>query len=72
VSVATIEPGWAGLLAEPEPVRSLDDVLVGLWVALTSGRAVTCPVCGEEMRPDDGAHARPRGGRCDSCAADLT
>ena len=50
---------------------TLDDVLVGVWEGLTAHRAVECPVCRGEMNPEYAAHARPVGGRCDSCGATL-
>ncbi len=51
---------------------TLDDVLVGAWEGLTAHRAVECPVCGGEMAPQYGAHARPRAGRCGSCGSELS
>jgi hypothetical protein len=51
---------------------TLDDVLVGAWEGLTAHRTVDCPVCGDEMAPQYGAHARAVGGRCDGCGSGLT
>jgi hypothetical protein len=56
-----------GLGGEP----TLDDVLVSVWEGLATHAAVPCPVCGSEMRPEYGAHARPIGGCCTGCAATL-
>ena len=36
---------------------TLDDVLVDVWEGLTAHRVVSCPVCGEHMKPEYGAHA---------------
>jgi hypothetical protein len=30
-----------------------------------------CPVCGEDMEPEYGAHALPIGGRCTGCGTTL-
>jgi hypothetical protein len=49
----------------------LDEVLVGVWEGLAAHRVVQCVVCGDEMAPDYGAHARPIGGRCKSCGTTL-
>lgn len=53
--------------------RTLDDVVVGAWEALTaasSGAAwpprAACPLCGASMRPRS-----PAGGRCERCVAEL-
>jgi hypothetical protein len=49
----------------------LDDVLVGVWEGLAVHRVVQCTVCGGDMAPEYGAHARPIGGRCNSCGTTL-
>jgi hypothetical protein len=49
----------------------LDEVLVGVWEGLAAHRVVRCVVCGEDMTPEYGAHARPIGGRCSGCGAAL-
>jgi hypothetical protein len=46
-------------------------VLAGVWERLTAHRPVPCPVCGEPMYPEYGAHARPIGGRCEACGSTL-
>jgi hypothetical protein len=51
---------------------TLDDVLVGAWEGLTAHRTVECPVCGEEMAPEYGVHARPIGGRCGDCGSTIS
>jgi hypothetical protein len=51
---------------------TLDDLLVGVWEGLTAHRAVECPLCGDEFRPEYGAHARPVGGRCAGCGSSLS
>ena len=50
---------------------TLDEMITGAWAELSRARATACPVCGEEMGPQYGAHARPVGGRCRSCATTL-
>ena len=50
---------------------TLDDLLVALWDGLTADRTVDCPVCGGEMEPTYGAHARAIGGKCMSCRSAL-
>jgi hypothetical protein len=51
---------------------TLDDVLVDVWEGLTAHRVVCCPVCGEEMKPEYGAHALPIGGSCGSCGSTIS
>ncbi len=58
-----------------EPIggeSTLDEVLAGVWEGLAAHRSVECPVCGAEMEPEYGAHARPIGGRCRECGSTLT
>ena len=50
---------------------TMDEVLAGVWEGLVAHRSVECPVCGAEMRPQYGAHARPIGGRCAGCGSTL-
>jgi hypothetical protein len=51
---------------------TLDELLVEVWEGLAVHRTVSCPVCGADMRPAYGAHARPIGGRCSGCKAHLS
>jgi hypothetical protein len=51
---------------------TLDELVAGAWEGLTAHAVVACPVCGGEMEPEYGAHARPIGGRCRSCATKLS
>ncbi len=51
---------------------TLDRLIAGDWTQLAAHRAVDCPLCGEQMAPKYGAHALPIGGRCLSCATELT
>jgi hypothetical protein len=51
---------------------TLDDVLAGAWEGLTAQRVVECLVCGDEMAPVYGAHARPIFGRCRCCGSELS
>ena len=50
---------------------TLDDFVSDLWDGLAAQRKVACPICGEEMSPDYGHHARPVGGTCSHCGATL-
>jgi hypothetical protein len=51
---------------------TLDALLAGVWEGLVAHRSVPCPVCGDEMKPDYGAHALPIGGSCGSCGTRLS
>jgi hypothetical protein len=51
---------------------TLDESLSGAWEGLAAHRHVACPVCGGDMRPEYGVHARPIGGRCQSCETELS
>ena len=51
---------------------TLDEVVSGVWEGLAAHQSVACPVCGDEMRPEYGAHARPIGGRCQDCGTRLS
>ncbi len=50
---------------------TLDELIVALWGGLAADQRVACPVCGAEMKPEYGAHARAVGGRCSSCGSTL-
>src|ERR1700759_137201 len=49
----------------------LDEVLVGVWERPAAHRVVRCVVCGEDMSPEYGAHARPIGGGRHRCGTAL-
>jgi hypothetical protein len=51
---------------------TLDEVLSGAWEGLAAHQHVACPVCGGDMAPQYGVHARPIGARCGSCATQLS
>ena len=51
---------------------TLDEVMSGAWGGLAAHQHVACPVCGGDMTPEYGAHARPIGGRCGSCQTQLS
>lgn len=51
---------------------TLDELLSGAWEGLAAHQQVACPVCGGQMTPVYGAHARPVGGRCGGCEAQLS
>jgi len=50
---------------------TLDELVSDLWEGLGAHRTVACPICGEQMAPDYGHHARPVGGTCSHCGATL-
>ena len=50
---------------------TLDALVAEVWEGLAAHRSVGCPLCGEEMAPVYAAHARPIGGRCNSCGTTL-
>ncbi len=68
VGVQDAPVGVTDLGGEP----TLDALVAGVWEGLAAHRSVTCPLCGHEMRPDYGAHARPIGGRCQHCGTRLS
>jgi hypothetical protein len=51
---------------------TLDAFLSGAWEGLAAHQHVACPVCGGDMTPAYGVHARPIGGRCRSCETQLS
>jgi hypothetical protein len=56
------------------PIRdggTLDELVAALWQGLRADRIVACPVCGAEMRPEYGVHARAIGGGCSTCGTSL-
>ena len=58
----------------PDPLPdegTLDELVAALWEGLRADQPVACPVCGVEMRPEYGAHARAIGGRCTTCGTRL-
>jgi hypothetical protein len=65
---AVLRSDAAGLGGEP----TLDALLAGVWEGLAAHKPVACPLCGGEMRPEYGAHARPLGGGCQSCGTRLS
>lgn len=79
-AVAFSRPGAGNLeMGEPAPSLfddlggepTLDELLSGAWEGLVAHQPVACPLCGGDMTPEYGAHARPIGGRCRSCDAHL-
>ena len=60
--------GLADLGGEP----TLDAVLAGVWEGLAAHASVECPVCESQMVPEYGVHARPIGGRCQSCGTRIS
>jgi hypothetical protein len=51
---------------------TLDDLIVGVWEGLASGRAASCPVCTGPLAPRFGAGAAPVGARCRDCGSELS
>jgi hypothetical protein len=68
VGVQDARKGVAGLGGEP----TLDALVSGVWEGLAAHKSVGCPLCGQEMTPDYGAHARPVGGSCRQCGTRLS
>ena len=68
VGVQDARTGVADLGGEP----TLDALVSGVWEGLAAHRSVACPLCGHEMTPDYGAHARPIGGSCRHCGTRLS
>jgi hypothetical protein len=65
---------WEQLMGDRDRLggeRTLDDVVVGAWEALSAQLPVACPVCDGELAPEYGAHASPVGGRCLGCRSEL-
>jgi hypothetical protein len=50
---------------------TLDELVTALWEGLRADQSAACPVCGAEMKPDYGVHARAIGGSCASCGSSL-
>jgi hypothetical protein len=60
---------------EPHASRggpTLDDLIVGVWEGLASGRAAACPVCSGTLAPRFGAGAAPVAARCRDCGSELS
>jgi hypothetical protein len=51
---------------------TLDELVSGAWEGLAAHQHVACPVCGGDMTPEYGVHARPIGGRCAGCDTQLS
>ena len=74
----------AGASGAPEPTLfdeplegpggqpTLEELIVGVWDGLVAHQRVPCPLCGGEMAPGDGAHARTLAGRCADCGTSLS
>jgi hypothetical protein len=68
VQAARAAGGGTDLGGEP----TLDALVAEVWEGLAAHRSVACPMCGEEMAPAYGAHARPIGGACRGCGTRLS
>ena len=69
-ATATMDRLW-DLDAPGEREPTLDELITATWSRLSRHRTAECPVCGEEMTPQYGAHALPIAGRCQACASEL-
>ncbi len=58
--------------ATPFGQRTLEDLVLGAWEALSVAHTTSCPLCTGPLLPRYGAGARPVGSRCADCAAELT
>jgi hypothetical protein len=68
VGVQDARRGVTDLGGEP----TLDALVSGVWEGLAAHKSVSCLLCGQEMTPDYGAHARPIGGSCHHCGTRLS
>jgi hypothetical protein len=50
---------------------TLDERIVAVWEGVSAHQSVECPVCGGELRPEYGAHARAIGGKCARCGSSI-
>lgn len=64
-------PRTASLFDALDEGGTLDELIVSVWERLGDHRTVECPVCGEDMAPQYGVHARAIGGRCSACESSL-
>jgi hypothetical protein len=64
-------PRTLSLLDSVGDGSTLDEVIVAVWEGLGAHRTVECPVCGGQMSPEYGAHARAIGGRCSTCGSTM-
>jgi hypothetical protein len=51
---------------------TLEGLVSGVWEGLAAHQSAACPMCGGEMVPVFGAHARPSHGRCGDCGTTLS
>ncbi len=70
-AMATMERLWDLDADTVERTATLDELITGTWAQLSRHRAAECPMCGEQMSPQYGAHALPIAGRCHSCGTEL-
>ena len=52
--------------------RTLEDLLVAAWDALSGAHAATCLVCGGEVAPRYAAEPKPVAGRCRDCGTEIS
>lgn len=70
-ATATMERLWDLDAPASESATTLDALISGTWAQLARHRVARCPMCGEDLVPQYGAHAMPVAGRCTSCHTEL-
>jgi hypothetical protein len=70
-SLAEVEYAPRSLFGTMGGEPTLDELIAGAWEGLAAHEGIECPVCGERMAPQYAQHARPIGGRCESCGSTL-
>ena len=59
-------------VAPAERERTLEDLIVGAWSALSVAHAPACPLCGDDLVPRYGSGSHPVAGGCRSCGTELS
>jgi hypothetical protein len=62
----------AMLFCAPRGGSTLEDVLSGVWEDITAHRTAACPICDGAMTPRYGSGPSAVGGRCGTCATELS
>jgi hypothetical protein len=60
------------LFCAPRGGSTLEDVLSGVWEDITAHRTAACPICDGAMTPRYGSGPSAVGGRCGTCATELS
>jgi len=61
-----------GATPEVGGAPTLDDLLTGVWDALTAERPASCPMCGGHLEARYGSGHAPVAGRCTNCGTELS